>query len=378
MTSPRRQHLSDAERAELGANAELLALYRRVSDEQPSAALDARILAMAAAAGTDEAPAVGTTISSPRRRRLPTWMSIAASSAVVLLGASLAWRMQLEQPLPQQRAIEAARDTAAAGDVAAQDSPTNAAMRSAEARQDAIAATQGARGLTESERSDGSSGRPSGQLPEPAGRVTAVDETVLADRLTEGSQAPAPESFPKAVRAEGPMTTSTAQPPAPAPAISASATEAPSPPPSAAAPAYPGTADSRAGTASADARSETAASADPGDDARDQLASAAASAPGADASPISALPVEARERAVAPDATAGTAPAAKRLAEPVRSPLDRQAWLDSIVALLDAGHPDEARVSLREWRRRFPNAELPERLRTLLDPSDPAFSPDQP
>ena len=38
---------------------------------------------------------------------------------------------------------------------------------------------------------------------------------------------------------------------------------------------------------------------------------------------------------------------------------DPQVWLASILDLLNAGHADEARVSLREWRLRFPRSDVP-------------------
>lgn len=62
----------------------------------------------------------------------------------------------------------------------------------------------------------------------------------------------------------------------------------------------------------------------------------------------------------------GDAPAAlaKRAAV---SPLDPQVWLDSVRALRDSGHVDEAIISLREWRLRFPTVPLPEDLQALLN-----------
>jgi hypothetical protein len=57
------------------------------------------------------------------------------------------------------------------------------------------------------------------------------------------------------------------------------------------------------------------------------------------------------------------------------SPLDPVVWLDNVRSLRDSGHIDEARVSLREWRLRYPRAELPADLHDLLDA---AISPMQP
>ncbi|HEY9541747.1 MAG TPA: hypothetical protein VIR05_08930 [Luteimonas sp.] len=48
------------------------------------------------------------------------------------------------------------------------------------------------------------------------------------------------------------------------------------------------------------------------------------------------------------------------------SPQVRQAWLQRVRELLAEGKPDAARESLREYQRRYPEAELPEDLRALL------------
>jgi hypothetical protein len=57
------------------------------------------------------------------------------------------------------------------------------------------------------------------------------------------------------------------------------------------------------------------------------------------------------------------------------SPLDPAVWLDNIRALRDSKHEDEARVSLREWRLRYPQLPIPADLQPLLEP---ATRPDQP
>lgn len=48
------------------------------------------------------------------------------------------------------------------------------------------------------------------------------------------------------------------------------------------------------------------------------------------------------------------------------SPQVRQAWLQRVRQLLAEGKPDAARESLREYQRRYPQAQLPEDLRALL------------
>lgn len=47
------------------------------------------------------------------------------------------------------------------------------------------------------------------------------------------------------------------------------------------------------------------------------------------------------------------------------SPAFRQAWLQRIRALVAKGEQAEALGSLQEFRRRYPNAELPEDLKPL-------------
>ncbi len=47
------------------------------------------------------------------------------------------------------------------------------------------------------------------------------------------------------------------------------------------------------------------------------------------------------------------------------SPKVRQAWLDRIGELIDAGRIDEAKASLAEFRRRYPNAALPPEVQAL-------------
>lgn len=49
----------------------------------------------------------------------------------------------------------------------------------------------------------------------------------------------------------------------------------------------------------------------------------------------------------------------------VDSPAVRDAWLHRIGELLDQGKGQEAKASLAEFRRRYPAAVLPSRLRTL-------------
>ena len=49
----------------------------------------------------------------------------------------------------------------------------------------------------------------------------------------------------------------------------------------------------------------------------------------------------------------------------VDSPEVRDAWLNRIIELLEQGKRQEAKASLAEFRRRYPGAVLPPRLRAL-------------
>lgn len=63
---------------------ELAALYRRLPQAEPDAALDARVLATAKAA-----------VAHAHRRRLPRWSLGLASAAVVVLAAGIVWRTEM-------------------------------------------------------------------------------------------------------------------------------------------------------------------------------------------------------------------------------------------------------------------------------------------
>lgn len=381
--------ITQQERAELGTNAELLTLYRRLSDEQPSADLDARILAMAQAAIVAQPqPQV-----QPARRRMSAWMSIAASTAVVILGAGLAWRMQLGSPRPAQQAIESARQEAARGDASGGAMPPAASTPVPEAPKPIVGAdragtetgTLGDRPAAEGRTSGTANAEPTGPTdakvvvgaPEepalareapaaPAIRVAA--EPAVADRnvttedfgaVAEEARAPAtaerraaPQPFPSA---QPPVVVAAPPaPPAPAPAAR--------PAPAAAITTGSATAGRAAESVPEGARSD------------DQLAMAPAPPP------PPAVPAPAQDTERARDHTVGGASglASKQapgetMATPARSPLDPQAWLDSILALLASGHREEARISLAEWRRRYPHAEVPGLLRPLLERTDPAW-----
>lgn len=49
----------------------------------------------------------------------------------------------------------------------------------------------------------------------------------------------------------------------------------------------------------------------------------------------------------------------------MNSPFAREAWLRRISDLVHEGHIEEARASLAEFRRRYPNERIPAALRDL-------------
>jgi hypothetical protein len=82
--------------------------------------------------------------------------------------------------------------------------------------------------------------------------------------------------------------------------------------------------------------------------------------PGADSGRPAAVAAHAAVLADAPDLDVPPAT--------VASPEVRDAWLARIRALIAAGHADQARTSLQEFQRRYPEFELPDDLHPLLPP----------
>jgi hypothetical protein len=106
---------------------------------------------------------------------------------------------------------------------------------------------------------------------------------------------------------------------------------------------------------------------------REQASDKAASAPAATTRQLPAAPAPARARGLVVDSKADAEALKKRDAyrfddrPPVTadSPEFRQAWLQRIRDHLAKGEQDAARDSLQEFRRRYPDIELPEDLRKL-------------
>lgn len=293
-------------------------LARAGGADGPSPALDAAILAAARAAtastGPGETPASADGKVVPLRRRTPKWPLGLGLAASLALAVGIGWKVGTSEhgtatPLAAEVADAAAVDAAA---MPASDEPMEAVMLPP--------------------RDDPSPAPPpplETQDPSPPARAQGVDASAIA----QGAMA-APDADPMAPAAEAPAAFAREAAAAPAPMAPPAPAAPPSPPPPAAAKA---STDAAAGneldrvtvTGTRVRRAEAAGAAAPAmeverEDAFD------------DAPPVSA-----------------------------DSPEVRDAWLKRIRALDAAGKADEARVSLREFMRRHPDAELPEDLRKL-------------
>jgi hypothetical protein len=304
-----------------------LAAYRRLPRTEPSAALDAAIRARARAA-------VAT-------RSRPRWPVLFATAATLVLAAGLGWRTWregAEQPAPlapPEAAVEAAAPAEVVAESAAAAKP---------------AAT-------------------------PADNASA-DAVPLQDALTrakEAAAAPPAQPVTEAIELRGQRESERPEPsPSPAPqAFSGTATDAARDVPAAPAPPPP------ASPAAAAPAPQPAANAAPisihGQSSLGQLKKAEAAATEADARQ-SVTDAEAATRADASVAGVEAAPAAPATAgaspERARRQVDSgetaAAALEPIRTLLRQGRQAEAREALERWRADWPDATVPEDLRTLL------------
>ena len=311
----------------LDAEERLLAeqLARIAPRGEPSAELDARILAMAGR-GSVHAPS-----SSARRRpkRWPVWLGVAASLTAV---AGLVWRLEPilhpGQPVRYETPAPVAADT----DPNGQRSPV------------AYVATQVAADAVPPPPPPMMSAPLPGATPKPASPAAkSMAEVAMKPAVDAASEAEAvaPEPAPAAMTAKSAVVDRDLvqeMPRRPAP-TSADAAYAPAPPP---APPAPVAAERNRAVQAADA----------------PTARIAAPAPPA-APPPPPAPTEDRAGFDArPPATAD-------------APEVRQAWLSRIRELRDAGDTDEAKASLKAFVQRYPKADIPADLKPLLPPPSP-------
>ena len=273
--------------------------------DEPDAALDARILAAAHAALP----------SAPVAKRRRGWIVPLTAAASVSLAVGLAWQLQ---PPPAPEVTPASAVIAA--ESAAGDSDQRG-MHSIDAPPPPPAAN-----VVQSRPTPMVS--PAGQPPPPGNAARIAREVAPAEPT------PAPMFVP-------------APPPAAMAADEMPEASAPPPPPSAP-PAPVITQGAMARSVAADAGASTAGAAMPTQAKRAQQNEAEAAAD-AVASEQSAKAMDEEE---VPPAT-------------MDAPAARDAWLRRIGELQQQGHIDDAKASLAEFRRRYPEAVLPPELHKL-------------
>ena len=347
---------------------------------EPSPALDARILAAARAAAA--APAPRSTSQATWRRNHRRWPVALGTAATLVVVGGLAWQLR---PVDEIHVAYSEAPRAMSGP-SADAPPAPREARRAPAGAPATASAESA--PTEAESAASAAEPPVARAVQPAPPPPApADERADMQMVDEP---PAPKAFPAPVPAPeeppivfdepSPMDTPSppplrqqAPPPAP-PAPAAPAPAVPSPmvaPPqatdSAATPAARKAVEAKrkaaalqAGEAAATQRAKvaTGTSAQP---ARPASAAAAADASSLDRIEVTGSRIESFDAASAVDQPLDDQPPAS-----ADSPQVRQAWLHRVRELLAEGKPDAARDSLREYQRRYPQAELPEDLRALL------------
>lgn len=311
----------------LDAEERLLAeqLARIAQRGEPSAELDARILAMAGR-GTVHAPS-----SSARRRpkRWPVWLGVAASLTAV---AGLVWRLEPILHPGQPVRYEAPAPVAADTDPNGQRSPV------------AYVATQVAADAVPPPAPPMMSAPVASSPPPPPHRnapttAKAAPPPPAADAAREAEEAAAHDAAPaamaaKRVVADRDLVQEMPRRPAPA-TVEATAAAAPPPAPPAPAPAS--------------AMAERSRAATPPPEAQAARVAAPAPPPNQDRAGFDARPPTTAD-----------------------SPEVRQAWLARIRELRDAGSLDEARASLKAFVQRYPKAEIPADLKPLLPPPSTA------
>lgn len=314
---------------------------------EPSAELDANIMAAARAAQTNAG-----NINSRHRRR---WQMPFALAASLCLAVGLAW--QLRQAPTRHAQMEAARPVARAPAAEGVSRPAPTVSPMTAPVQDSSAVLRPAPATVPA--------APASQPP------AAMEATRTAPAPSPGDAAIAPPPPPAPEYAPSP--------PAPAPVV------APSP-----RPATPATVSAFPGETEAieAPRSEHRAL----DGMTRQRALPAEPAPivapaqKALSAPTPAPATPARSAAPAPPASTALPPAqlnratggsaARPLSEregleddlppaTMDSPAAREAWLQRIAELAHAGRLDEARASLAEFRRRYPDAQIPAILHKL-------------
>jgi hypothetical protein len=300
-------------------NSRVAAIYRKLPRQEPDASVDAAVLAMARRAVP---PARVSTVQPVRRN----WMPALSAAAVIALAAGISYRMG-----PQMWADR----SAPAGAPATREANEVAAQKAAEPREEARA-----------KRTDaGAAAAPPASLPEapkpapmpaseqPAARMARLQNSpAAAAGKTESAPSPQAQAFP-AQAAAGPAASVNADTGAPVELQSAQSVPA---------------------TASV---------------ARDRaLEKQEAPAPAVAASAVTAAPAAPAQAfggiAVPAPVQEQDALDAKRAKDP-NANLYPEHWLANIRKMLREKHHDEALRSLTEFRKRYPDYNLPDDLRDL-------------
>lgn len=350
---------------------------------EPSPALDARILA--AARGASPAPA-GNATHATRRRARRRWPVALGTAATLVVVGGLAWQLR---PVDDMY-VEYSEAPRAVSGPSADAGPVPREARRAPAGAPATASTESSPPEAESAAAAAEPAVARAVQPAPAPPPPAP----VADEQAAEEQ-PAPKAFPTPVPApeEPPIVFDEPSPmdtPSPPPLRQLAPPPAPPAPPAPAAPAVPspmvampqGTESATAPAARRAVEQERkAAAAHAGETAATQRAKVAtgtsvqparpaSAAAAAEASTLDRIEVTG-SRIKAVDVDVEGAPAVDQPVDDqppasADSPQVRQAWLQRVRELIAEGKPDAARESLREYQRRYPQAELPEDLRALL------------
>jgi hypothetical protein len=329
-------------------------LSRLGGTREPSPALDARILA----AAHDAVQASSSASASKRRRsqrRWPVGLGVAASLA---LAVGIAWQLR---PLPDA-AVEYSEAPAAARHAAGVVTVPEAATgdRADVASEQARAAPQPQAAVLPEPAPAPAPPSERKQAPEPARDVRAAadaDAEVDAREQAEHGFTPTPQEpavvfdDPSPLGSPAPMAAPVAPPPPPAPPSPAELRLPTTSPPAGAAAGV----SKRDDAGYDETRKQRARN-----DASRQDSSAAAEAEAASASVLDRIEVTGSRNGYVEDQPLDDRPPAS-----ADSPQVQQAWLQRIRELVARGQFDDARASLAEYRRRYPDQPLPDDLRAL-------------
>ena len=337
------RHPLDAEERALRAR-----LPRLHGRGEPGPLLDASILSAARVAATEAPP-------RPRRR---SWIMPLSVAATVTVAVGLAWRLQPPDAAPafEQAASEQAASEQAAVEYVRPDVASSVAAEPAAAAQAADAAA----------------------------RISRIEAAPAAPELVAPASAPVQrkarthavlpseqELVTQAAPMSAPAAPAPPAPPPPAPSVPRIATDSVASEAAMVADAPAPLSAPKPVASAAPPTSQIAARAS----AQQQAQAIAAEKDAAARMARSKQAASQAARAAAADVQAFEM--ADDEAPPVSMdmPAAREAWLRRIIELLDQGETQNARESLAEFRRRYPNATLPPRL-DALEKAKPAAETD--